>query len=141
MRIRSLFLLLMLLFPVLSYAGEHDSEANLFWQKFRHAVAGNVQEVAELTGFPFEVHGPVDSAPVIRYDRKHFPPIFRRLCSQRVEVPQGGKFVEKSMLEVIKEKETLGPKDFLTSECIRINQFVFNRIKGKWLFVQAYLEE
>ena len=43
------------------------SDFSDFWQRFRSAaLAGNVEQIADLTRFPFETRGPLDGDPVRR---------------------------------------------------------------------------
>jgi len=140
---RTIFCLLLALsiFSADCLAGA-NGEVDVFWGRFRKAVIeNNVEEVITLTGFPFEVRGATDTDPVVRYDSHQFPAIFIKLCSQRIEVQHPQGIQEKTMRQAIKDKKVVGAKDYLTSNIIRVHQFVFQRIKGKWLLVRAYSEE
>jgi len=133
---------MLLLMPTVTSAGPQQSDGNQFWQVFRQAVLdNNTEHIASMTRFPFEVRGVDDSNPIHNYDRKHFAPIWKKLLVQPELLPLHGKIVSKTMLELIKEKKTLAPKDFLKSDFIRVYDFEFELIKGHWQFTRAYLEE
>lgn len=133
--------ILALLCVVCSAAGK-DYSCNQYWSTFRQAVLDNDKgRLAGMTRFPFEVRGPDDSDPVRQYDAKGFLAIYERLVAQPVFLPREGKIVSKSMRQLIDEKKEITPDDYLTSDSIQIHQFEFERIKGKWLFTRAYLEE
>jgi len=65
----------------------------------------------------------------------------KKLLAQSELLPLNGKIVSKSMFQLIKEKKTLVPKDFLTTDFIRVYDFEFELIQGHWQFTRAYLEE
>lgn len=135
-------IILFTLFCLACSANENASDANQFWSTFRQAVVDNNKErIASITRFPFEVRGPDDSDPVIRYDRKGFLAIYERLVAQSVYMPSEGKIVPKSMRQLISDKQELSPQDYLTSDAIQFHQFEFERIEGRWYFSRAFLEE
>ena len=143
MRLVKLFFpLFFVLSCVVASAAEIDSGGNQFWHKFRQAVLANkVDQVSSLTRFPFEVRGPDDSDPVKNYNRKSFGGIFKRVVVQPVLLPSKGKFITKSMLQVVDEKTEITDKDYMTPEAFQVEQFEFQRIRGQWFFTRAYLEE
>jgi len=130
------------LFCVVCSAAVKDSGSNQYWSTFRQAVLDNNKEkIVAMTRFPFEVRGPDDSDPLKHYDRKGFLAIYERLVAQPVFLPSDGKIISKSMRQLIGEKKEITPADYLTSDSIQFHQFEFKRIKGKWFFTRAYLEE
>lgn len=137
-----LLLPLILLISGACSAEESDTGLQSFWADFRQAVLDNDKDkIASMTHFPFEVRGPDDSDPVKHYDRTGFLAIYERLVVQRIYLASAGQFVSKSMRELIGGKSEITPGDFLTKNVIRFQQFEFERIKGRWRFTRAYLEE
>ena len=131
-----------LLLSIVANAAENYDAANTFWKTFRQAViGGNTAEIASMTRFPFEVRGVDDRDPMRRYNRQKFPIIFKQVVSQQVVIMTNNEVVEKTMLQVIKEKKDLKATDMATSEFFTVELFHFYRIKGRWLFTRAYLEE
>jgi hypothetical protein len=125
-----------------AFAAGKQTDATVFFHTFRHAVkSNNIEQVSTLTRFPFEVRGPDDSDPVRRFDRKGFPAILKRVLVQPVFVTADGKSVTKSMLQIVEEKRDLEEKDYDSPNFFRIEQFEFQRIRGRWAFTRAYLEE
>jgi hypothetical protein len=119
-----------------------DPELQAFWTRFRQAVlAYDKNKVATMTQFPFEVGEVDDSVPIKHYNRKGFFDIYERLMVQRVSVPSGNVSIEKSMIEFIEDKTEIAPKDLSTENRMRFEQFVFERVRGRWRFTRAYLEE
>jgi hypothetical protein len=122
----------------------HAAESSLqaFWSEFRQAVIHeDKQRVASLTRFPFEVRGPSDGDPVLRYDRAKFLGVYHRLMAQVIYVPEGSEIATKTMRDVVEEKPDIVPRDLLRADYARVHQFAFQEIDGHWLFVRAYLEE
>jgi hypothetical protein len=135
-------IIMMLALPTIVFPGQESPDVKDFWHSFRQAVLRNsIDQVSALTHFPFEVRGPDESDPIVFYDRKGFRNIFKRVVVQPVYVRSNGKSLVKSMLQVIEEKTDIIPADYLTSESMQIEQFEFQRIKGRWCFTRAYLEE
>ncbi|BBA34878.1 hypothetical protein sS8_2934 [Methylocaldum marinum] len=119
-----------------------DPELQAFWTRFRQAVlAYDKNKVATMTRFPFEVRGVYYGDPGKDYNRKGFLAIYERLMVQRISVPSGNVSIEKSMIEFIEDKTEIAPKDVSTESRMRFEQFVFERVRGRWLFTRAYLEE
>jgi hypothetical protein len=109
---------------------------------FRQAVMDNaIDKIALMTHFPFEVRGPDDSDPVKTYDRTGFASIYKRLVTQTAYLPSAGQIISKSMQELIRGKKVITQADFLDENMMRFQQFEFTRIKGRWWFTRAYLEE
>ena len=140
--VKKIVTVLLVLIPLTAIAAEERGNADQFWLKYRKAILSNrTKEISDMTRFPFEVRGIVDTDPVKYYDRKRFPPILTRILIQRQILPSGGRFIEKTMLQVVEEKRGLVPQDYLTPEFLRVEQLEFQRIRGHWLFTGAYLEE
>ncbi|BBA34877.1 hypothetical protein sS8_2933 [Methylocaldum marinum] len=142
MLVLRLLLPLILLISGACAAEVPDPELQAFWTQFRQAVlARNKNKVAAMTQFPFEVRGVVDSSPVKHYNRKGFFDIYERLMVQRTDILSGNQFISKSMIELIEENPEIPPKDVLTENQMRFEDFVFERVRGRWRFTRAYLEE
>jgi hypothetical protein len=140
--VRACIAVWILLLPIVANAGDPLVYANAFWRTFRQAVVGgNTAAIASMTRFPFEVRGVDDSGPVKRYNRQKFPVKYKQVVSQRVVVMAGKDVLEKTMLQVIKEKKDLSAADMATPDFFTVELFTFHLIKGRWLFTRAYLEE
>lgn len=134
-------LLLLSLLLVTSHAFG-DTEAQEFWSQFREAVLSEeVDKVAAMTHFPLWVRGTEDSDPVMFYGKKNFKNIWKRLLDQQIVPSDSDQVVFKAMRQVIKERKKIRSKDFQTPEIIRVELFRFDKIDGRWLLTQGYLEE
>lgn len=140
--LKSGLIFLFLLVAVTANAADNLEEAKTFWKSFRRSVlTGKTVDIASMARFPFEVRGVDDSDPVKRYSRQKFPLVFNQVLSQHVFVMSGKEIVEKTMLQVIKEKTDLTASDFATPDFFTVELFSFHLIKGRWLFTRAYLED
>jgi hypothetical protein len=123
-------------------ADRSSTPAQPFWAEFRQAVlADDMDKIARVTRFPFEVRGPDDSNPIEQYDQAGFQDVYRRLMAQPVYLPLSGVIIAKSMRELIAEQKTLAADDQTTADTFHFHQFEFELSKGRWQFVRAYLEE
>lgn len=111
-----------------------------YWAQFRTAsLTNDYAALANLTRFPLEVEDVVDGIPVATYGENDLNKIFPKIMSQTVYQPQGDELLETTMEEILRKKEK-ATFDTAATE-VRIAQFQFNVINGKWLLVRAYLEE
>jgi hypothetical protein len=135
--------LLVLIVSVMAFAGgTQDDDGNIFWRDFRKAIlTQNNTQIISMTRFPLTVRGVSDNDPVKHVGKKAFIGVFRKILVQAVTVVSGDKFVTETMLDILQKKEQLQPRDYLTKEQIRVEQFLFQRINGRWLLTTAYLEE
>lgn len=118
------------------------AEAQDFWNKFRHAaLTGEVEKIASMTRFPLWVRGVVDSDPVMYYGRKDFPLIWRRLLDQQVVSSDNDQVEVKTMLQVLREKKWIRPKDLQSPSIMRVELFRFEKVKDRWRMTRCYLEE
>ena len=117
-----------------------QSDFQPFWNKFRAAsLANDYTTLATLTKFPLEVKGVDDSIPIRKYEKAQLNTIFPKLMSQPVLLPKDNDVVETNLREVLTKTEKVEYNN--TDKEIRVEQFQFQLINGKWLFVRAYLEE
>ena len=117
-----------------------QSDFQPFWNKFRAAsLANDYATLATLTKFPLEVKGVDDSIPIRKYEKAQLNTIFPKLMSQPVLLPKDNDVVEKNLREVLTKTEKVEYNN--TDKEIRVEQFQFQLINGKWLLVRAYLEE
>ena len=127
-----------------SYAQAIDRGTSLkdfqsFWSVFREAVlAGNKSRVADLTQFPFQTRGILDSDPIRNHDRIMFVRLFDRLLAQDPGLsPQS-----ETMRALVKRTKTVNGKVLNDGGATaRIGTFVFQRNHGEWYFTLAYIEE
>jgi len=135
-------------------AKEDDSEADdeqdeyadfgEFWSEFRQAVEENdIQDILELTNFPFETRGEMDSDPIIKYSEKQMRKVMPLLLEQVVILPgKGTELHETTEAQIIINMKTVPAKD-LQGESVRPgnSNFVFEKTKDGWKFVFAYVNE
>ncbi|WP_442499326.1 hypothetical protein [Methylobacter sp. sgz302048] len=115
-----------------------------FWNQFRQAVEKNDKtRVAEMTQFPLETRGPVDSDRVIPVGRDKFvKEVYDKAMGQLQDsVVVNGKVIDKSLRETILEKTMLGAKDQQSADFAFILSMQFKRIGGIWKLSRIYLEE
>jgi hypothetical protein len=122
-------------------AQQEEGSFQDFWSGFRSAVInGDKEKIASMTKFPFEVRGPNDSDPVIRHNRKSFMKIYEYLLTQQVYSFDGARANSKSMREIIESQTKIANSNILAEDFIRIEQFTFTKVKNRWLFTRAYIE-
>ena len=138
--IKNLILIFSLAISVSCSAESPQSDFQPFWSKFRAAsLANDYATLATLTKFPLEVKGVDDSVAVKKYQKEQLNTIFPKLISQTVFLPKDNDVVETKLREVLTKTEKVEYKT--TDKEIRVEQFQFQLINGKWLLVRAYLEE
>jgi hypothetical protein len=110
-----------------------------FWGQFRSSVlAGDKEQVASLTLFPFKTRGMLDSDPTRLHDRRAFIEMFDKLVMQDT----GLKKEPEPMRDLIQRIETPQRQTVHKQQAMeRIGNFVFQRIDHEWRFVMAYLDE
>jgi hypothetical protein len=115
-----------------------------FWNQFRQAVEKNDKtKVAEMTQFPLETRGPMDSDRVIPVGRDRFvKEVYDKAMGQLEDaVVVDGKVIGKNQRETILEKTTLDTKDQQSADFAFILSMQFKRIGGIWKLSRIYLEE
>jgi hypothetical protein len=143
MRLLRLCLVLALTFVATACdAQSQGADVDKFWSAFRQAVLANDKnKIAGYTRFPFEVRGGSDSDPVQRLKRDGFLAAYDKLVTQPVYVPVATGIVERTMKQLIEEQTALLPEHQTSASTLRFRQFEFERVKGRWMFTRAYLEE
>lgn len=102
-----------------------------FWQTLRHAIINNdTNTIIESTIFPIETRGPMDSDPIIKYERKDFVKVFSAFLKQQEN--------EGTEMDNIKKTEQPDMTYFNNTE-VRVGDLVFNNADGKWKLTFAYL--
>jgi len=138
--IKNLILIIFLMVSVSCTAEPIQSDFQPFWNKFRAAsLANDYATLATLTKFPLEVKGVDDTVPDEKYKKEQLNTIFPKLMSQPVFLPKDNDVVETNLREALTKTEKVEYKN--TDKEIRVEQFQFQLINGKWLLVRAYLEE
>jgi hypothetical protein len=128
--------------PSVSSAQTEQNDFQVFWSEFRAAIKANDrQKIASLTAFPFKTRGTDDGDPVVRRDRASFLRILDRLLDDDPGLSQE----PDKMRLLIERKAEINSKELREiSESggqARIGDFVFEKVKGKWVFTFAYLDE
>ena len=115
-------------------------EFQKFWSDFRAAaLAKDTEKIVSMTNFPFKTKGILDSDPVAAHDASSFGKLLPKLLQQDV-----GKSREpEPMLRFMERKANVTAKDLGQpgANNVRVGQFVFQKVQGRWLFAQAYVEE
>jgi hypothetical protein len=138
--VKKLFLVIFVLGSISCSAGPAESDFQSYWTKFRAAsLALDYTTLATLTKFPLEVKGVDDSIPIKKYEKAQLNTIFSKLISQPVFQYKGNDVIETTLKELVAKQEKVEYK--ATDAQIRVEQFEFQLINGKWLLVRAYLEE
>lgn len=119
--------------------GDQPQAFHEFWGHFKSGVlAGNKEQVAAVTFFPFKTRGMLDSDPVRLHDRRSFDELFDRLLAQ----DSGLKKEPEPMRDLIQRTDFSQVKPVKKHNSReRIGNFVFQRIDNRWRFVMAYLDE
>jgi len=119
--------------------GNQPQAFHEFWGHFKSGVlAGNREQVAAVTLFPFKTRGMLDSDPVRLHDRRSFDELFDRLLAQ----DSGLKKEPEPMRDLIQRTDFSQAKPVKKHNSReRIGNFVFQRIDNRWRFVMAYLDE
>ena len=119
-----------------SAIGNTSANFQTYWHQFRTATLTNdYATFANFTRFPLPVKGRF----TVTYQASEITKIFPRLMAQTIYQYQGGNLTKTTLLEAIKTKEKINydAKD----KIIRVDQFEFKFIDGKWFLTKAYLEE
>jgi len=138
--VKNLIVTIFLMASISCNAESPQSDFQSFWNKFRAAsLANDYTTLATLTKLPLEVKGVDDSVPIRKYEKAQLNTIFPKLMSQPVLLPKDNDVVETNLREILNKTEKVEYNN--TDKEIRVEQFQFQLINGKWFFVKAYLEE
>ncbi|MBF6649357.1 hypothetical protein [Methylobacter sp. BlB1] len=142
---KSIYLLfLVILLSACTTSAIAAEDLQQFWNQFRQAVEKNDKtRVAEMTQFPLETRGPMDSDRVIPVGRDKFvKEVYDKAMDQLEDsVVVGGKVIDKNLREAILEKTTLAPNDQQSADFAFILSMEFTRIGNIWKLSRIYLEE
>lgn len=118
-----------------------ERDFQLFWNKFKAAsLANDYPALEKLIHFPLEVKGVVDDIPIEKYGKNDLRKIFPKLMMQTVSHYDGAdKFIDMPFADLIKTIDKVDAA--VEDKHIRVEQFEFDLIDGKWYLVSAYLEE
>jgi hypothetical protein len=109
-----------------------------FWLTFRKAVIENdTLKIAELTRFPFETRGEMDTDPIVKFDRTNFFKVFKVYLGQETYWNENEGFI--SSLEEIK-RLTIIDSSTVHENWTRVGDLEFEKIDGNWKLVFAYLQ-
>ena len=136
--------LLLSLSPISLFAKQSEAEVvakdfQKFWTEFRPAIKANDKEnVASMTNFPFKSRGGSDSDTI----KTHTKESFLKIWDQMLKSDPGLSAEADTMRRFVDRKETITAKDVGSGKgSVRIGDFVFEKIQGKWLFTMAFLED
>jgi len=112
-----------------------------FWRIFRDAVLSNdLAAVQSMTKFSFETRGAEESSALKKHSARDFILLYPRLLQAD---PKTGP-LRDSMRELIWRKQELTVNESGTADSlgeIHIGVFVFKRVKNRWAFVRATVED
>ncbi|MHC1705037.1 MAG: hypothetical protein AB9846_14095 [Tenuifilaceae bacterium] len=109
-----------------------------FWIVFRNAVIENdTNKLVQLTKFPLETRGPLDSDPLVKYEREQFMKVFNAYLEQTTSWIKDVSFI--SSLEEIKRIPE-PDKRYIQNKWARVGNLEFIKENGLWLLGFAYLE-
>ena len=119
------------------------TEFQAFWDEFRTGVLQHDNDrIAALTMFPFRTRGPYDRDPVRKHNRAAFLKMFDQLLSQKHYRYNGPSLEPFTMRQLIAEKTTITAKDFNGgNQRVWVEDFVFEKIRGRWFLAFAYTEK
>lgn len=122
-------------------AGSRVAEAQSFWTAFRAAVAfDDDSALAGMTRLPLRLRGEMDDDPVRRVPAADLPEVIDEVLEQRI-YPASASAAPQSLREIVQRLERLPDHAWLTPTSFRVEQLEFQRVKGRWALVQAYLAE
>jgi len=140
-KLAAIVAILMLSFGV--SAQTQVTEFQAFWDEFRTGVLNNDRvRVADLAAFPFTTRGPFDRDPTIKHSRAWFLKRIDGLLAQKHYRYNGPKLEPFTMRQLIEEKTTITAKDFNGGNSrVWVEDFVFEKRRGRWSFAFAYTEK
>lgn len=142
MRKLAVTIAILVLFPAVANAQTQVAEFQAFWNQFRSAVQQNDKaRIAALTSFPFITRGPFDRDPTIKHSRAWFLKSIDGLLAQEHYRYDGPKLQPFTMRELIEEKQTITEKDLNGGNRVWIEDFVFDKRRGRWFFTFAYTDK
>jgi hypothetical protein len=130
--------------PMFGFCAPQEARQNrqldvqAFWSAFRGAVlTGDKNATASLAEFPFKTRGTLDNDPVMTIDKDSFIEMLDRILDQ----DPGLRQEPETMRELIRRTAAVPQESIENETMFRIGLFLFKKIRGKWRFVQAYIEE
>ncbi|WP_345237482.1 hypothetical protein [Hymenobacter saemangeumensis] len=113
-----------------------------FWKDFRTAVINkDYSTIYKLTQFPFETRGPMDSDPLVKYDKAEFPKVFQTFLDEPVsDIDSTGKDIKTTQLGIIRHTIVPGRHYTLNGDWARVGNLEFNKGSNGWRLTFAYLE-
>lgn len=124
----------------LTCSAASDADFQLFWDKFRTAsLTHDYPTLVKLIYFPLEIKGITDDTPVEKYGADTLPQLFPKLMSQLVMQYEGNELIETTLEDIIRKKIKVSVAK--GDKHIRIEEFQFTLINGKWYLTEAYLQE
>ena len=135
------FSVLLMALPVSLRSSPRDkasADFQTFWKSFRMAVLeGDNDRLVNLTHFPFETRGVLDSDPVLKHDQKWFLTNWPKL----IAIDPGLRPTEDSMRQLIERTVEVTRKENPVEGWARVGDFEFKKLRGGWRFVHAYFED
>lgn len=134
-----MFLGVFLLSSVACQALDSGQSFGAFWIGFREAsLKKDYTTLKTLIKLPLEVKGVDDETPANFYSENKISQIFPLLLEQTIYHYEEDDLQEQSFKELIEQREAITVAADEMHH--RVEQFEFQKIKGQWLLVRAYLE-
>jgi len=130
---------------------EDFSGIAVFWSTFRIAILNNnISQIKNMTQFPIETRGSMDSNPIIKFDQNKFQSVIKLYLNEI----SGQNYIDTNF-DYIKESEKISfknqvdyqnSKDYSKSAIVdgtwaRIGNMEFKLINNNWNLTYIYLSE
>lgn len=123
-----------------SCTASQDGDFQSFWVEFRRAsLAGDLAAIEKMAKMPLEVRGADDSMAVRMCDAKMLAEVFPAILAQTIYRYQGDEVTELSLRVVLEKTPAVAIQEGQNE--VRVEQFEFGQVDGRWRLVRAYLEE
>lgn len=132
-----LLLILLLQVTPVAFCQQKDNGFLSFWTNFRTAVLqSDAKALDSLTLFPLVIKGTLDSDPVKKTGPKNFPVVLKK-CLAQPNINYSG-----TVADVIKATTTFSAREYtdMRNNMMRVEDFEFKKIKGKWLLYLIYID-
>jgi hypothetical protein len=108
-------------------------EFTKFWSRFRRVtLEKDWKELQDLTTFPLNVRGELDSAPIHQASRRQFSKIFDRFL-------RDGVFSANEQLEIIRKTTTRHVAAECNDTC-RVGDMIFKKTRKGWRLDTLYMQ-
>ncbi len=112
------------------------------WQAFRTAVlAGDNATLAQMTRFPLEVAGTLDSSGIQRIGQDRFAATLKKALDQDSGLSPRQPQTNRDLVQRTESLTQNPRRPTVTDDQARIGALVFSRIGNQWKLTRLYLED